>query len=591
MESKRSQKILHGACALGASVAISGAVLPFAAYPIGFALLCAGGAWTPIIFAGLCIGTLTFQKSALFLLAYTLVLVLRAGISLVGRHRLTFGDLGTYIFCEHVSLRAVEAAAACLAVGLYRLWRGGFLYYDLIGMAISMMSAAMLVIVWSLLGKKSPKAGFWYDAALLSLSAAVVWSLRGVGGYGFEFSVLVCSFLTLASTKKFGVIFGCFEGLVCGLCISLSYAPMFVFASVFFAFFGTLSALLGSIFALGASLAWGYYISGLPSIVALSPSLLAGNLIYYIFQKIYPSDTKNNTEGVQNENIEDNTHTRLENTDERFSVLRLGLKRFTDKYGTAAVDMRDMSDYMDKLYRAPQAIQAPQILELSIAKRSRNAVGEKDYCGDSLGFFRSDNCCRTVAFISDGMGSGKRAARASGLCKAFVENLFLLSVKSDDFFESAIQLLNNFLRIENGQDECSCTLDLGEFDLCENKATFYKCGSAPTYVFRDGGIFKLRAETVPLGIFSEADIGKTQMDILPGDVFVMMSDGASDIGEENGKLASALSRKILTHNAEQLAEALIDYSNSCGFTDDVSTVVIKVSEKNIFEQSSDIKAS
>ena len=84
---------------------------------------------------------------------------------------------------------------------------------------------------------------------------------------------------------------------------------------------------------------------------------------------------------------------------------------------------------------------------------------------------------------------------------------------------------------------------------------------------------------MPLGILDTADVGRIDMEILPGDTVIMVSDGVTEGREECPELFDYLRSRLLTHNAEQLADSIIKYADKRGCTDDVSVLVTKVSEK------------
>ena len=220
------------------------------------------------------------------------------------------------------------------------------------------------------------------------------------------------------------------------------------------------------------------------------------------------------------------------------------------------------------------------ILEAVFAGRKRNSLGEKDFCGDSFGLARAQDEGKLVAFISDGMGSGHDAAITSGTCALFLQKLLPVNMSVGNCVESTLEVLNGFLCTRNGtgRAECSATVDLGIFDLVNCRASFYKSGAAPTYVFRDGALFKLRSRTIPMGIVKDPDIGKIELELLPGDVVVMVSDGVTEGREECPELFEYLRSRLLTHDAEQLADALIKYADERGCTDDVTALVVKISE-------------
>ena len=126
--------------------------------------------------------------------------------------------------------------------------------------------------------------------------------------------------------------------------------------------------------------------------------------------------------------------------------------------------------------------------------------------------------------------------------------------------------------------ECSATVDLLELDLLSGKAAFYKSGAAPTYVFRDGSLFKLRSKTVPVGIIRELDTKKISFDIGDGDVIVMVSDGITQGKEECPWLFELLKKNIEGEGAQHTAELIAERARCENGNDDISVVVIKISE-------------
>ena len=124
--------------------------------------------------------------------------------------------------------------------------------------------------------------------------------------------------------------------------------------------------------------------------------------------------------------------------------------------------------------------------------------------------------------------------------------------------------------------ECSATVDLMELDMAESRARFYKSGAAPTYVFRNGGLFKLRSHTVPVGIMKDIDAGKLDLEVSVGDVIVMVSDGVTDGKEECPWLFDLLRSQGNKATPDRLAELVVKYAKAEGTGDDISVVAIKI---------------
>lgn len=214
-------------------------------------------------------------------------------------------------------------------------------------------------------------------------------------------------------------------------------------------------------------------------------------------------------------------------------------------------------------------------LALTVARRTLRADGEEEYCGDSVGVFAREGM--QYAFISDGMGSGREAALTSGICSLFLQKMLGASNRP----ETVLAMLNGFLRNKGSGSlhECSATLDLMALDRISGAASFYKCGAAPTYVLRDGSLFKLRSKTLPIGILKEVDQKRIRFEIHAGDVIVMVSDGVTQGREECPWLFDLLRRNVESLGIEGVADKIVQYAKSEGSDDDLSVLVLKVEER------------
>lgn len=215
-------------------------------------------------------------------------------------------------------------------------------------------------------------------------------------------------------------------------------------------------------------------------------------------------------------------------------------------------------------------------LSVSYARRTVRAQGEEEYCGDTIGIFRRADS-RFFAFISDGMGSGREAAVTSGVCALFLQKM----LSAGNHAGTTLRMLNGFLRNKGSGSihECSATVDLMELDLIGRRASFYKSGAAPTYVLRDGALFKLRSKTVPVGILKEPDTKKISFDVSAGDVIVMVSDGVTQGREECPWLFDLLRGNVDSLGVERTADLVMKYAKGEGCTDDLSVVIVKIGEE------------
>lgn len=174
------------------------------------------------------------------------------------------------------------------------------------------------------------------------------------------------------------------------------------------------------------------------------------------------------------------------------------------------------------------------------------------------------------SLISDGMGSGDTAHKTSLFTADFLSRILSSSCSKS----TALHLLNHIIRGKG--DECSATVDLFEFDLYSGEAVFYKCGAAPSYVKREGSIFRIRSETAPIGLMKSIDAEKIRVEIKPGDYIIMLSDGVSQSPEDSVWLLELLSRtpkSDIRAYAELILEEAKKNSKSL---DDMSVAVARV---------------
>ena len=211
--------------------------------------------------------------------------------------------------------------------------------------------------------------------------------------------------------------------------------------------------------------------------------------------------------------------------------------------------------------------------KVACAHRSLMAREEKEFCGDSFALFKNGDE-RFFSLISDGMGSGREAAAVAEICTSFVGSMLKLGGMNEELLKT----LNGFLcgRREGSAYECSATFDLMELDLISGETRFFKSGAAPSYVYRDGSLFKLRSCTMPIGILEQTDIKSFNLKLSVGDVVVMMSDGVTGGKDECPWLFDLLRQNIEGAGLERTADLILKYAIGHGSQDDISLVIMRI---------------
>ena len=202
-----------------------------------------------------------------------------------------------------------------------------------------------------------------------------------------------------------------------------------------------------------------------------------------------------------------------------------------------------------------------------------NYGAASEISGDTVTTFESDG--KFYMIISDGMGSGREASLTSGICALLLKRLIL----SGADLECAIKMASSIIR--SCGRECSTTVDIAEIDMFSGEARFIKSGAAPSFILRDGGIFRLQSKTVPIGIMRALDAEMIKFDIADGDRVVMVSDGVSRSYDESPWLLDMMStdEEVLSGGMEDAAEVIIREAISRGSVDDVTAGVIEVRRK------------
>lgn len=211
-----------------------------------------------------------------------------------------------------------------------------------------------------------------------------------------------------------------------------------------------------------------------------------------------------------------------------------------------------------------------QKLKLTTA-RAGSVKAHEEMSGDMARSFVSD-IGYGYALVCDGMGSGRSAARVAQLAAVFLEKMLSAGNRKS----VTLKLLSNFIR--GRAEECHCTVDLLEVDLYSGSACFVKCGATPSYVLREGNIFKIDVSSMPIGLTREINAEEISMILRTGDVILQTSDGVAGCLEDAlwlPELFASLAGKSVQEiagaiHARTLAEK--------GSSDDITVLVTRIEE-------------
>ncbi len=215
-------------------------------------------------------------------------------------------------------------------------------------------------------------------------------------------------------------------------------------------------------------------------------------------------------------------------------------------------------------------MQRKAILRTEMAYACATKAGET-VSGDVISSFYSQNGM-FYTLLSDGMGSGAEAAVSANICRVFLEKMLTVGNSR----AVSMEMLNELIRHKNAEQ--FATVDLLEIDLLCKNACFWKSGAAPSYVLRGGNLFKIAANTVPVGITRSLQAEEIRFSLEAGDVVLMISDGIAQSFEDSLWLLGIVSCEW-EDSLQAMADKIMARAKARGgVQDDMTVALVRVSE-------------
>ncbi|MBQ7039343.1 MAG: SpoIIE family protein phosphatase, partial [Clostridia bacterium] len=194
--------------------------------------------------------------------------------------------------------------------------------------------------------------------------------------------------------------------------------------------------------------------------------------------------------------------------------------------------------------------------------------------GDSYAIIRPEGG-KIIVALSDGMGTGEKAAKESGETVSLLEHLLMAGIDR----EAAIKLINSVLILKS-YDESFATLDLLIADLYTGEGEFVKTGGACSYVCREGQVARISTAALPTGILGEMETANKKIILQHGDAVLLASDGLTDVCRDDKWIKDTLvacEYKTAQETADIIMKEALRRVLQC--KDDMTAIVIKIFEK------------
>ncbi len=245
-----------------------------------------------------------------------------------------------------------------------------------------------------------------------------------------------------------------------------------------------------------------------------------------------------------------------------------------DKYGRMTIEAKihnyenrtisrkkildQLENACERKFLPPNLKQIDDVLYLNITEKPRFSpdIGVSQFpesrsgiCGDSYAYF-GDGSGRFFMLLSDGMGTGGRAAVDGAMATGLMERL----IKAGFGLDCSLKILNSAL-LYKSSEESLATVDVACIDLHTGETSLFKAGAAPTFVRRSGRVGKAESHSLPAGILREVGFDRSSILLKKDDIVVLLSDGA--IGLETDWICREL-ENFSEAGAQELSERIAD---------------------------------
>ena len=214
----------------------------------------------------------------------------------------------------------------------------------------------------------------------------------------------------------------------------------------------------------------------------------------------------------------------------------------------------------------------PAALPYRVGTALRAKDGER-VSGDSALSFELDGG-RLCLLLSDGMGSGEEAQRESAQAVHLLERFLRSGVDA----AGALRTLNSALNLRAETTDSFTTVDLLTLSLRSGEGEVCKYGAAPSYVKRNGRVWRIGCTCLPAGLAEESVPPETtHVRLGTGSFFVMVTDGVAD-GSDDGWLQELLTGWEGDDPQQLVAAILAESYQRRGGDDDAGALALYLSK-------------
>ncbi|MCH5190724.1 MAG: SpoIIE family protein phosphatase [Oscillospiraceae bacterium] len=235
------------------------------------------------------------------------------------------------------------------------------------------------------------------------------------------------------------------------------------------------------------------------------------------------------------------------------------IEKETEKEFAAPASLENSSERILLFWETPEYFAECDYFQLS---------GESgEICGDCFDSF-FDGRGNFIAILSDGMGTGGRAA----IDGAMASSLFSRLIVAGFSFPCALRLVNSAMLVKS-RDESLATLDILKINLYTGQAAIYKAGASVSLMKRRGKVSEIKKSAMPIGILRQAEFATVRGGLHEDDLIIMMSDGAADSSID--EIKKFVMDNKFSHDLPQKL-CVLAKSRNVGRCDDITVAAVKI---------------
>ena len=178
--------------------------------------------------------------------------------------------------------------------------------------------------------------------------------------------------------------------------------------------------------------------------------------------------------------------------------------------------------------------------------------------------------------LSDGMGSGEKAARDSERVLDLMEKM----MEAGYDIPTAIRLVNSAFSVSE-QEQNMSTLDVCNLNLYNGMCEFRKVGAATTFLKSNTYVEQITINTLPLGIFQSLETEVVHRELIENDYIIMVTDGVTECMAAGGyeDMLCSYIEDLQETNPGEMARKILQLALQCSggrIMDDMTVVVLGV---------------